>query len=199
MKNTLNRRHPEVEIQLATSTRPITEFARAFDVALQTSGRPSGSHRLVLTAEDEIFPVCSPIYLNGATTRLSLDALPTHRLLHHHAEPADWLEWDGWFRAMGRFDIRLDEGVSFDSYPLLLQAAVAGHGIALGWRRTTQRLVESGELIRPVDESLPQRDALALYTRQGAPRRIGCQVLLDWLSELLPDEPGSAESLFGKE
>lgn len=183
-----NRHHPEIEIQLATSTRPITEFGHPFDVALQTNGRPSGSHRLALTAEDEIFPVCSPAYLNGATTPLSLDALSTYRLLHHHAEPADWLEWDGWFRAMGRFDIHLDEGATFDSYPLLLQAAVAGHGIALGWRRTTQRLIESGELVRPVDESLLQRDAIALYTRQGAPRRAGSQALLDWLSDRLRHE-----------
>ncbi|WP_104204296.1 LysR substrate-binding domain-containing protein [Billgrantia saliphila] len=183
-----NRRHPKVEIQLATSTRPVTEFGGTFDVALQTNGRPSGSHRLVLTAEDEIFPVCSPAYLGDATTRLSLDALLTHRLLHHHAEPADWLEWDGWFRAMGRFDIPLDEGAFFDSYPLLLQAAIAGHGIALGWRRTTRRLIESGDLIRPVDESLPQHDAIALYTRKGAPRRVASQALLDWLREQLGEE-----------
>ncbi|WP_422156196.1 LysR family transcriptional regulator [Vreelandella titanicae] len=183
-----NRRYPEIEIQLATSTRPITEFNGSFDIALQTNGRPSGSHRLVFTAEDEIFPVCSPAYLKGATTPLSLNALLNQRLLHHHADPADWLEWDDWFRAMGHFELSSAESAVFDSYPLLLQAAVAGHGIALGWRRTTQRLIENGELIRPVAESLPQHDAIALYTRQGAPQRAGSEALLGWLREVLGDE-----------
>ncbi|WP_260579436.1 LysR substrate-binding domain-containing protein [Vreelandella populi] len=182
-----NRRYPEIEIQLATSTRPITEFSGNFDIALQTNGRPSGSHRLVFTAEDEIFPVCSPAYLSGVFTPLSLNALLNHRLLHHHAEPADWLEWDGWFSAMGCFNITAAEHAVFDSYPLLLQAAVAGHGIALGWRRTTQRMIENGELIRPVAESLSQRDAIALYTRQGAPHRPGSEALLGWLRERLSD------------
>ncbi|EHA14566.1 LysR family transcriptional regulator [Halomonas sp. HAL1] len=45
-----------------------------------------------------------------------------------------------------------------------MQAALAGHDIALGWRRTTQRLIENGELICPVAESLPEHNAIALYT-----------------------------------
>ena len=110
------------------------------------------------------------------------------RLLHHHADPADWLEWDGWLRSMGQFDIAAAESAVFDSYPLLLQAAVAGHGIALGWRRTTQRLIENGELIRPVTESFPQYDAIALYTRQGAPQRPGSEALLGWLREVLGEK-----------
>lgn len=185
-----NRRHPELEIKLATSTRPITEFDEPFDVALQTSGRPSGSHWLALTAEDEIFPVCSPDYPAGTTRPLScLGDLPDHQLLHHRVEPSDWLEWGGWLRAIGRSDIVPGEGIVFDSYPLLLQAAITGHGIALGWRRTTQRLIQRGELIRPVPEALPQRDAIAVYTRRGAPRRVAAKALLDWLEEqLLADE-----------
>lgn len=183
-----NRRHPELEIQLATSTRPITEFTGRFDVALQTNGRPSGGHRLMFTAYDEIFPVCSPAYVSDVMTPLNLASLPTYQLLHHRAEPADWLEWEGWFSAMGIANSSLDHGAVFDSYPLMLQAAVAGHGIALGWRRTTQRLIDNGELIRPVVESLPQHDAIALYTRQGAPRHAASEALLGWLRDVLSDE-----------
>lgn len=185
-----NRRYPGIDIKLATSTRPVTEFREPFDVALQTSGRPSGSHRLVLTAEDEIFPVCSPDYVQGTNPTLRhLDDLSGHRLLHHRAEPADWLEWESWLCAVGRSDIVFVDGIVFDSYPLLLQAAIAGQGIALGWRRTTQRLIQRGELIRPLPDALPQRDAISLYTRGGAPRRDATQALIDWLEkQLLADE-----------
>ncbi|WP_235041491.1 LysR substrate-binding domain-containing protein [Vreelandella profundi] len=70
----------------------------------------------------------------------------------------------------------------------MLQAAVAGHGIALGWRRTTQRLIDNGELIRPVVESLPQHNAIALYTRHGAPRNAASEALLGWLRDVLRDK-----------
>lgn len=185
-----NRRHPELDIKLATSTRPVTEFGEPFDVALQTSGRPSGTHQLALTAADEIFPVCSPAYLKRSAGALSLDDLLDHRLLHYRAEPADWLEWPDWLRAVGRGDLVAGDGVVFDSYPLLLQAAVAGQGVALGWRRTTQRLIDSGELVRPFEESLLQRDAISIYTCRGASRRVATQALLEWLGERLGDDMG---------
>ena len=46
------------------------------------------------------------------------------------------------------------------------------------WRRTTQRLMESGELIRPVAESLPLQNAITLYKRQDAPQRTGSEAFL---------------------
>nr|BFE97606.1 hypothetical protein GCM10020185_81420 [Pseudomonas brassicacearum subsp. brassicacearum] len=61
--STFHQRYPEIEIQVATSTGPLTEFNEHFDVALQSTGRPSGVHGLMFTAADEVFPVCSPHYL----------------------------------------------------------------------------------------------------------------------------------------
>ncbi|QJQ96323.1 MULTISPECIES: LysR substrate-binding domain-containing protein [Halomonadaceae] len=184
-----SRRHPELAIRLATSNHPVTTFGDYFDVALQSTGRPSGNHPLVFTASDEIFPICAPGYLAEGQRPLSIDALPRYRLLHHKAESPDWMDWPGWFQAMGRVDIAGDTGMVFDSYPLMLQAALEGHGIALGWRRTAQRLIDAGELIRPVRESLPRSDALSLYTRQGTFLRRETQALLAWLHDEFENDP----------
>ena len=35
---------------------------------------------------------------------------------------------------------------------------------------------------------MPQHDAIALYTCQGAPQRAGSEALLGWLREVLSDE-----------
>ncbi len=90
--------------------------------------------------------------------------MPNHRLLHYRVEPADWLEWPDWLRAMGRGDLVLGEGVVFDNYPLLLQAAVAGQGIALGWRRTTQHLIDRaswfGRSRKACRSGMPSRSTL---------------------------------------
>ncbi|WP_419307219.1 LysR substrate-binding domain-containing protein [Chromohalobacter israelensis] len=177
----LNRRHPELEVRLVTSTRPVVEHHDYFDVALQTSGRPSGSHALAFTASDEIFPICSPGYLAAQPRPITLASLPEHCLLHHEADPPDWFEWDSWLRAMGNFAPALGNGMVFDSYPLVLQAALAGHGIALGWRRSAEHLIQSGQLVRPLSMSLPLDNALSVYTRHSAQPRAETLALLDWL------------------
>ncbi|MEC8919300.1 LysR substrate-binding domain-containing protein [Salinicola sp. V024] len=184
---TFNRRHSDIDLKLATSTRPVTEHRDPFDIALQTHGRPSGNHRLAFTATDEIYPICSPHHPAAQQAPLALSSLAGFELLHHRVEPQEWMEWRDWFRAMGHPLTAPLPGKRFDSYPLMLQAALEGHGVALGWRRTTERLIASGELVRPVSDSLPQPAAIAVYTRQGSPERHATRALLDWLKDALAD------------
>ncbi|MFC6338281.1 LysR family transcriptional regulator [Pseudomonas sp. CCM 7891] len=185
--STFHQQHPEIEIQVATSTRPLTEFNEHFDVALQSTGRPSGLHVLAFTATDEVFPVCSPDYLAGSPL-LSLSDLRLHTLLHHYATPPHLMEWDSWLQACGQTLDGYPEGPVFDSYPLMLQAAVEGYGIALGWRRTAGRLIENGALVRPCAESVPLSDAISVFRQQGGDDRMEVRLLVEWLKEELRSE-----------
>jgi DNA-binding transcriptional LysR family regulator len=182
-----HRRHPDIEVRVAASTKPLAEASGYFDVALQTSNRASGSHPLVFTVPDEVFPICSPAYLAGRKTPLDLVDLSSHHLLHHQAYPQDWIEWDGWLERLG-LDLRVGHrGSVYDSYPVMIQAAVEGHGITLGWRSTMDRLLRSGTLVRPFDESVILPGELSVYRRRGARRRPEAEALIAWLkSELSP-------------
>jgi LysR family glycine cleavage system transcriptional activator len=76
-------------------------------------------------------------------------------------------------------------GTVFDSYPLVLQAAAAGHGIALGWRRTAGKLIREGALIRPCEESVHLPHAISVYRERNADERVEVHALLGWLQEQL--------------
>ncbi|AZF64292.1 MULTISPECIES: LysR substrate-binding domain-containing protein [unclassified Pseudomonas] len=185
--STFHQQYPHIEIQVVTSTRPLTEFKDHFDVALQSTRRPSGAHPLMLTASDEVFPVCSPAYLN-AEHPLPLTELHAHTFLHHSAAPPHLMEWDEWLQAFGQVLAADARGATFDSYPLMLQAAVEGHGIAMGWRRTASRLIESGALVRPCAESVQLPEAISVYRQQGAGPRSEVAALLAWLEMQLHGE-----------
>ena len=182
--SSFHQQYPHLDIQVVTSTRPLTEFSAHFDVALQSSRRPSGPHPLMFTAADEVFTVCSPAYFD-ARQPLSLTELQSATFLHHSSQPPHLMEWDSWLQVFGQTVAVNARSATFDSYPLMLQAAVEGHGVAMGWRRTASRLIESGALVRPCVESVHLPEAISIYRHQGAGDRPEIAALLGWLQEQL--------------
>ena len=182
--SSFHQQYPHLDIQVVTSTRPLTEFSAHFDVALQSSRRPSGAHPLMFTAADEVFPVCSPAYFD-ARQPLSLTELQSATFLHHSSQPPHLMEWDSWLQVFGQTVAVNARSATFDSYPLMLQAAMEGHGVAMGWRRTASRLIESGALVRPCVESVHLPEAISIYRHQGAGDRPEIAALLGWLQEQL--------------
>lgn len=183
-----HQRFPEIDTRLNASTAPITEVTEKFDIAIQSTGRPSGGHSRLFTISDEIFPVCSPGYWQQlpAASR-TLEHLAELPLLHHWVVPQDWMTWAQW---LARYRLALlDEtrGKFFDSYPVMMQACVEGFGFALGWRRTTEKMIDNGELIRPFEQSIKVDEALAVYQWQNSPLRARSRSLLQWLRRVCQD------------
>ncbi|NBB13226.1 LysR substrate-binding domain-containing protein [Pseudomonas sp. SLFW] len=176
-----HQQYPEIELKMVTWANPLTDFQGYFDVAMQSSNRDHGLHPLLFTAADEVFPVCSPAYANGRTLPIALDDLHGHTLLHHDAQPVYQLEWDTWLATFGVDVPRQARGLAFDSYSLMLHAAVEGHGLAMGWRRTSQRMLDSGALIAPFTQSVHLDNALSVYHRHGQARREEASLLVAWL------------------
>ncbi|MEM7530191.1 MAG: LysR family transcriptional regulator [Pseudomonadota bacterium] len=180
-----HERHRGVELRVVSSLNPLTETAEAFDVAMQTSGRSSGSARLAFTAADDVFPVCAPSLIAAETLPLKPDRVASFPLLAHAVARQDWMVWEDWFNGVG---IRLNQRpryVPFDSYPLALQAAVAGQGMALGWRRTTEGMIAEGKLIRPCLESVERPTEISVFRGMARDQHPNADQLLDWLEEEL--------------
>ncbi|MBX2869453.1 MAG: LysR family transcriptional regulator [Acidiferrobacterales bacterium] len=182
------QQHPNIEVRVPVSTRPITEFVEYFDIALQTTGRQSGDCEKVFTVPDEVFPVCSPGYLKKIQNAVTLSDLPDHHLLHHRVYPQDWIDWDDWLKDLGA-DIRVGlKGTIYDSYPMMIQSAIEGHGLALAWRQTTDRLLESGALVRPLKESLYLQDGLSVYRHPQCSVTPELETFIGWLQRELLGE-----------
>lgn len=119
--------HPDIELRVASSLLP-TNAAEPFDVVVQTTRRPSGSALLASTASDTIYPVASPERVTGAGLLLELRDLVNCWLLSDRVAPQDWLDWPDWFVAFDEIVPTISRIVTFDSFPLVLQAANSGQG-----------------------------------------------------------------------
>ena len=179
------QKHPDIELRVGVSTKPIDEADAPFDLALQSIERNRGTAELLHVAPDEIFPVCSPGYFTGANPPRPLEDLQKCQLLHHHVTPQDWMTWDRWLERLNFTTIKPESSLVFDSYPMLIQAAIEGHGVALGWQRTCEHLLETGKLVRPFDESLTIADGLGIFASSQTALSSDVQSLLSWLKTAL--------------
>jgi LysR family transcriptional regulator, glycine cleavage system transcriptional activator len=180
-----HEQNPGVELRVVSSLKPLTETPEGFDVAIQTSGRASGSARLAFTAADNIFPVCAPTLVSDQVLPLKPDDLAAFPLLSHSVVPQDWMDWQHWFEGIGERLPRRPRLVPFDSYPLALQAAVAGQGVALGWKRTTEGMIAEGKLIRPCEQVLERPTEISVFRSATRNRHPKAEQLLAWLAKEL--------------
>ena len=137
-------RHPEYDVRLCASN-VLTDFARQdIDVAVRYgTGQWPGLHAKRL-ADTELFPVCSPSLARGRRAlRVPTDLAP-RMLLRLLSD-----EWPRWLTAAGLAE-RSAEGPQFSDIGLLIQAAVAGQGVALGQSLIVADDLAAGRLVEPL-------------------------------------------------
>ena len=141
--------HPDITVRLTASDDRLNLEAEGVDVAIRYGdGRWSGLASRALLGE-EVFPVCSPGYLARTPDLRGPEDLYGETLLHLDVSYRNWMDWGDWFRGLGLTPMPVKRGLRFNTYTILIQAATAGEGVALGWRRLVQGMLDSGSLVRP--------------------------------------------------
>ena len=93
--------------------------------------------------------------------------------------------WRTWFSACG---ITLDEpagGAQFNDIGLVLDAAVAGFGVALMRMELGASWLESGRLVRLSSRVVPSPHHYFLCWKRGTLDRWECAAFVDWLQQAL--------------
>ena len=180
--------NPQVDVSLVTSERSHSMLRTDIDVAvLFGDGRfkQGQSHWLF---SEEVFPVCSPALLKQQTAPLPLTALLDMPLLHLRGENSShWFDWSGVFRELAIATPPAPGQLRFDNYTLLIQAAIAGQGVAIGWRHLVDNLLEQGLLCRPIRETATSRYGYYVVLPQRKRRSVLIQRFVDWLMAELAD------------
>lgn len=172
--------YPQVDVSLVTGERSQGMLRPDIDVAiLFGDGRfHQGESRWLF--DEEVFPVCSPRLIHGKP--LSAAALQRLPLLHLKGEQASrWFDWAGVFRGLGVEAAPPPGQLRFDNYTLLIQAAIAGQGVAIGWRHLVDGLVDQGLLCRPMEGSLKSRRGYHVVLPPRKRRGVLIERFVDWL------------------
>lgn len=179
-----HQRYPQVDVSLVTSERSHAMLGPNIDVAVLFGDgrfRQGESHWLF---NEEVFPVCSPRLLDDRTLSLGSDALLEWPLLHLRGESScQWFDWSGLFRALHIPSAPAPGQLRFDNYTLLIQAAIAGQGVAIGWRHLVDALLEQQLLCRPFEGAATSALGYFVVVPQRKRRGQMVQRFVDWVME----------------
>src|SRR4030095_3051480 len=128
-------RHPAIDVYISADDR-LVDLARGdVDIAvryLPDAKTPEGAVRLF---GERMMPVVSPKLAKRAATPLATPADLARHVLLHLDDPegrTPWLEWNIWLAANGQPGLKPAGALRFKLYDQVIQAAVAGQGVALG-------------------------------------------------------------------
>jgi LysR family glycine cleavage system transcriptional activator len=175
--------HPDIDLRVLATDQPVLPGSGEVDLAiLFGSGQWEGLQAQLLFGE-QVYPVCSPAYLRDHPELRRAEDLLDQTLLHlEYGKPSlGGVDWRTWLLQQGVNGQPVRRGVRFNSYPMVLQAAEAGHGVALGWSYISDPLLAEGRLVCPVDRKMETRDGYYLCTSTFAARNPGIIAFLDWI------------------
>jgi DNA-binding transcriptional LysR family regulator len=91
------------------------------------------------------------------------------------------IDWVGWLAHFGVTMKRNQSAFQFNDYSIVLQAAMEGQGIAMGWRHLVEPLIQQGLLVRPLKESVVTDQPFFVIAPRDRELRSDVAHLKNWL------------------
>ncbi len=148
-------RHPEIDV-LVSATHGLSDFRRDdLHLALRYGAGSYPGLEVVPMMGDEIFVVCSPKLLEEGPALEVPSDLKHHTLLHDSTTEGERQHWRNWLETVGETGVVADRGPGFSDSYLVLEAVMAGEGIALTRRSLAADDLAAGRLVIPFGPVLP--------------------------------------------
>lgn len=181
----LQSRFPGRNIRILTLTRQDDTAAGAIQIRFG-DGRWPGFRALRIMGE-EVFAVASPGLRAPDAAPLSIAEIAGMRLLQLQGASQPWYDWKTWLAALGVQPRQKLKLVEFDSYALLVTAALAGQGIALCWGGLLDTFLDSGALIRIAEPSVTSTRGYYVTHREDVPAASPIRGIADWIAAAATD------------
>jgi LysR family glycine cleavage system transcriptional activator len=167
---------PDISLTLNASNDPGDIHSADVDICILYGNGSWTDCWLKLWAHFDLFPVVSPTLINNRPIRTIRD-LADHVILHAD----DGREWHTWLAAADALDLERGRQHHLNDARLGIEAAVHGHGVALGDTMTASSLLAKGQLVTPFNLSVPAVDAFYVACRNDLKAMPIVRVFIDWL------------------
>jgi putative choline sulfate-utilization transcription factor len=178
----LKRAMPDVDVRVVTS-QALDPRREQADVAILFGDGAWPSCTSTRLFPEAVTPVCSPAFraAHAAAVARPADLLPLPLLHVQPTDPERWLAWRDWFGAHDLDAPHGTHGLTFNSYALVIHAALMHQGVALGWAPLVDALIESGQLVRLIDTPVVTPRGYFLVRPPARPEAPAVSLFRRWL------------------
>ncbi|MCI4664233.1 MAG: LysR family transcriptional regulator [Neomegalonema sp.] len=179
-----SERHPDVEVRVDLTDRVVNLVEEGFDLAVRSGPLEDSfltARRLSSPQSKRLF--ASPDYLAEIGTPARPEDLSGHKILAMtgHREGATWR----FEAADGPLSIAVRPYLAINSFPALLELAVAGRGVARLPELRAVGAVASGRLVEVLADFAPPPSALYAVTASARRQSASVRAMIEVLAERL--------------
>ena len=168
---------PGINIELRNSPRITDASMMTADIAIDW-----GMGQWVGLENTPLFEIVySPVLSPALAERLGMLTCPEEVARFPVIHQQDRHEWQEWLKVAGCAGMPLTDKATIVDTNVVIQAAIAGQGMALGIFPFCQSEVDSGRLIKPFDIDLTPTRSFHLLTRPGARQRREIDEVCKWM------------------
>lgn len=178
--NEFSKLHPEIEIHLRTTDflpANISGRSKNLEIIRMPSGTsPAAGMQKLWDAN--IFPVCSPEFLDRNGPFDSPDQVCQQDLIHTLGYNNDWHRWANCYAKPGTL---VNSGFRVDGLVMSVEAACRGEGIILGRSPLIDDFLRDARLVEALPETFCLTTSYFLKTTSRAPNNRSATVFADWI------------------
>ncbi|MFM0505311.1 LysR substrate-binding domain-containing protein [Paraburkholderia caffeinilytica] len=181
--------HPNVKIRMIVRDGLASLSPAEFDVGLYYIRQRAEPHFTARRLFDEdVYPVCSPGYLAGRV--LEPADLAHETLLMQEDGQRQWMSWPEWFRLNNVQMPGSPQSVVINHYPQLVQMAILGQGVVLGWRHMIDACLNEGLLVRATRASASHGGGYYVVSPNDRAENQAARLFTRWLFEQAEAQTG---------
>ncbi|PSL94661.1 LysR substrate-binding domain-containing protein [Pseudomonas sp. R9.37] len=169
-------RYPHIQVELLPAIQLANVAAAEVDLAIRYGKGDWPDVHATRLMPEVISPVCSPAFKAGQLHNGALLMATSHR-------PFEWTDWCAHYHV----DLEHHPRVMLHDYNIVVEAAVAGQGIAMGRHRLIERKLQEGSLVEAFDRP-PYHSEIGywLIAPQG-PTSDAAECFSQWLKDACRD------------
>ena len=172
-----SEQYPEIELRLSMTEQQV-DFGRSnIDAGIRYG---QGNYPDLITKhllDDYIFPVMNCSYQQN----LTLDDLTEQVLIRDNS--ADYFNWEGWLKLVGKPELQPKRYLTISDGSLMIKAAMAGQGIALGRKSLVMEELTSGMLCQPFPQEMKSPFSYYLVLPPRSRDHKELKLFIRWLME----------------
>ena len=179
----LHRSQPNVDLRLQVVDKDVDLEYENVSLGIRRGRGGWPGYDSVDIAREEIFAVASPVYLQSNPRPKTIEDLLEHQFIHLEEPFRPRPAWRDWFASFDVDFVDKGEGLRLNDYALVIQAAMAGEGIAIGWRHVTESLIKKRLLVPVLPQSWITGEEFHLIWSDRTELSESAQQVRDWIIE----------------